>query len=360
MDLKSSNSRLIPGIGRIPFPAYRGNEPYIFVSYAHKNAEAVFTEINRWNKQGYNIWYDEGIAPGNEWEDEIAKALENCTLFVVFITPDSIESKNCRDEIYFALDSGLPIIAIHLVRTELKGGLKLRMSSIQAILKYSMNDEEYIYKYVTAFNEYGFKIPTILRNSEKTDNYKPLELNHENQMMLAELLLQHDHKTTDVKQSGLSDEARVIAENRALCIFMMAEAADSKIYPKDFTMGIKTSSSVDLDKGRLLYTEALKERGWTQGRFDPEKKTTNLEPLGYRTENIEFAMERDIRILQSCGYDLFRPISNEEKEALFKQIKAEIDNTGNSGKLENIKSRYSNFIEIVDMVNDAHIRLDKQ
>ena len=360
MDLKSSNSRLIPGIGRIPFPAYRGNAPYIFVSYAHKNAEAVFTEINRWNKQGYNIWYDEGIAPGNEWEDEIAKALENCTLFVVFITPDSIESKNCRDEIYFALDSGLPIIAIHLVRTELKGGLKLRMSSIQAILKYSMNDEEYIYKYVTAFNEYGFKIPTILRNSEKTDNYKPLELNHENQMMLAELLLQHDHKATDVKQSGLSNEARVIAENRALCIFMMAEAADSKIYPKDFTMGIKTSSSVDLDKGRLLYTEALKERGWTQGRFDPEKKTTNLEPLGYRTENIEFAMERDIRILQSCGYDLFKPISNEEKEALFKQIKAEIDNTDNSGKLEKIKSRYSNFIEIVDMVNDAHIRLDKQ
>ena len=53
MDLKSSNSRLIPGIGRIPFPAYRGNEPYIFVSYAHKNAEAVFAEINRWNKQGY-------------------------------------------------------------------------------------------------------------------------------------------------------------------------------------------------------------------------------------------------------------------------------------------------------------------
>ena len=171
MDLKSSNSRLIPGIGRIPFPAYRGDEPYIFVSYAHKNAEAVFAEINRWNKQGYNIWYDEGIAPGNEWEEEIAKALENCRLFVVFITPDSIESKNCRDEIYYALDSGLPIIAIHLTQTNLKGGLKLRMSSIQAILKYNLNEEEYIYKYVTAFNEYGFKIPAILRNSEKTDNY---------------------------------------------------------------------------------------------------------------------------------------------------------------------------------------------
>ena len=358
MDLKSSNSRLIPGIGRIPFPAYRGDEPYIFVSYAHKNAEAVFAEINRWNKQGYNIWYDEGIAPGNEWEEEIAKALENCRLFVVFITPDSIESKNCRDELYYALDSGLPIIAIHLTQTNLKGGLKLRMSSIQAILKYNLNEEEYIYKYVTAFNEYGFRIPAILRNSEKTDNYEPLEMNQQNLQMLAELFLKKDPQTS---AGGLSKDTWILAEHKALCTFKIAEAADSKIYPKDFTMGIKAGVDYDvLEKGRLLYTEALKERGWTQGKFDSEKKTTNLEPLGYRTEPIEFAMERYISILQSAGYDLFRPISNEEKEALFRQVKAEIDNTDSSGKLEQIKSAYSNFIEIVDMVNDAHIRLDKQ
>ena len=317
MDLKSSNSRLIPGIGRIPFPAYRGDEPYIFVSYAHKNAEAVFAEINRWNKQGYNIWYDEGIAPGNEWEEEIAKALENCRLFVVFITPDSIESKNCRDEIYYALDSGLPIIAIHLTQTNLKGGLKLRMSSIQAILKYNLNEEEYIYKYVTAFNEYGFRIPAILRNSEKTDNYEPLEMNQQNLQMLTEIFLKKDPQTSAV---GLSKDTWILAEHKALCTFKIAEAAD----------------------------------------FDSEKKTTNLEPLGYRTEPIEFAMERYISILQSAGYDLFRPISNEEKEALFRQVKAEIDKTDSSGKLEQIKSAYSNFIEIVDMVNDAHIRLDKQ
>ena len=161
MEINSSNSKLIPGIGRIPFPAYRGDEPYIFVSYAHNDADIVFAEINRWNKQGYNIWYDEGISPGNEWEDEIANALENCSLFVVFITPDSVGSQNCRDEIYYALVAKLPIIAIHLKETVLKGGLKLRMSSIQAILKHSMNEEAYIYKYTTAFNKYGFKIPTI-------------------------------------------------------------------------------------------------------------------------------------------------------------------------------------------------------
>ena len=118
MEKSSSNSRLVPGIGRIPFPAYRGKDPYIFVSYAHKNAEMVFAEINRWNKQGYNVWYDEGIAPGNEWADEISDALEHCSLYVVFLTPDAVDSKNVRDEIYYALSIKLPIIAIYLEKAD--------------------------------------------------------------------------------------------------------------------------------------------------------------------------------------------------------------------------------------------------
>ena len=362
MEINSSNSKLIPGIGRIPFPAYRGDEPYIFVSYAHNDADIVFAEINRWNKQGYNIWYDEGISPGNEWEDEIANALENCSLFVVFITPDSVGSQNCRDEIYYALDAKLPIIAIHLKETVLKGGLKLRMSSIQAILKHSMNEEEYIYKYATAFNKYGFKIPTILRNNEKTDNYEPLDLKDDNLRMIAEALLKNAYN--DPGPEGFSEETRTIAINRALRTFLIAEAAGGKIYPKDYTMGIMVfgsrSDPIDIfEKAQLLYVEAMKDRGWSHGRFDCEKKTTNLEPLGYRTEYLEDAMEREIQSLQASGYDYFKPITNEEKEALFKQVKTEIDSTASSEALEKIKYKYGNFIEIVDLVNDAHIRIDK-
>ena len=64
---ETEQTRLVPGVGRIPYPAYKGNEPYIFVSYAHKDSDAVFREIRRLNDLGYHVWYDEGIAPGNEW-----------------------------------------------------------------------------------------------------------------------------------------------------------------------------------------------------------------------------------------------------------------------------------------------------
>ena len=138
------------------YSAYTGNEPYMFVSYAHLDSEMVFPEIGKFQNKGYNVWYDEGIAPGNEWPEEIANALAGCSLFVVFITPNSAESKNVRNEIYYALHHDIPFIAIHLVETELDGGLALSLQSMHAILKYNMSEEEYEFKYTTSFANNGF------------------------------------------------------------------------------------------------------------------------------------------------------------------------------------------------------------
>ena len=56
-----------------PFPAYDGDEPYVFVSYAHENEAIVRTEISWLQDQGVNVWYDEGIRPGSEWSDALAE-----------------------------------------------------------------------------------------------------------------------------------------------------------------------------------------------------------------------------------------------------------------------------------------------
>ena len=167
-------SELVPLVGRIPFPAYRGNDPYIFISYAHANANEVFKLIKQFHDQGYNVWYDEGIAPGNEWTDEIANALEAASLFLVFLTPESEASTNVRDEINFALNDKKPFLAIHLAETILTGGLKLRIGTKQAILKYTMSDEEFLYKYTFAFEHLGLPVPPSIRKYE--DQYSPTVL----------------------------------------------------------------------------------------------------------------------------------------------------------------------------------------
>lgn len=147
-------------VSSIPFPAYKGKEPYMFISYAHEDSPTVYPIISEFNDIGYNVWYDEGIEPGIEWPEEIANALDCCSLFVVFITPAAAGSINVRNEINFALSKKLPFIAIYIKDTELTPGLRLQMGLKQAILKYNMDDESFRRKYLYSFE-------TVLKPAEK-------------------------------------------------------------------------------------------------------------------------------------------------------------------------------------------------
>jgi hypothetical protein len=68
-----------------PFETYTLGKPYAFVSYAH--AELVFREIRKLHEAGYRIWYDEGIEPGNDWSEHIAKAVIDCSLCLMPTSP---------------------------------------------------------------------------------------------------------------------------------------------------------------------------------------------------------------------------------------------------------------------------------
>ncbi len=122
-----------------PFKAYDGDEPFVFVSYSHQDKAWVYPEIQRLHDVGHRIWYDEGIDPGNEWPDEIAKALEGCAYFIVFISPQSVESKHVKKEIHFALEEEKPFLAIHVEETQLPRGLRYQIGDIQAIPKFDMS-----------------------------------------------------------------------------------------------------------------------------------------------------------------------------------------------------------------------------
>ncbi len=170
-------TKLVPGIGRIPYPAYRGDEPYIFISYARLDKDKVYAEIKRFNEAGFHVWYDEGITPGNEWSDAIAEALAKCAVFVVLLTPTSAPREAVLNEISFALDEGKPFLAIYLEDTVLPPGLRLRISRKQAILKYNMTDEEYEFKYIEAFTGFGLKRTDVQSvNSPESIPVKPAPL----------------------------------------------------------------------------------------------------------------------------------------------------------------------------------------
>lgn len=47
---------------------------------------------------------------------------------------DSVHSENCRKEVNFAIEEGIPIVAIHLEAVEQPSGLRPTLSNRQAIL----------------------------------------------------------------------------------------------------------------------------------------------------------------------------------------------------------------------------------
>lgn len=121
---------------------YGGKEPYVFVSYCHKDRDAVFPVIERLARDGYRIWYDEGIGPGSEWPEIIAQHLSGCTVCIAFLSAQSLNSHNCRREINFALMKKKPLITVVLEPVQLSLGMEMQLSLAQAILKYTLPSEE--------------------------------------------------------------------------------------------------------------------------------------------------------------------------------------------------------------------------
>jgi serine/threonine-protein kinase len=137
-----------------PFHAYSGDQPYIFVSYAHEDANAVFPEMKWLHDQGFNVWYDEGISPGTVWRTELADSIMAAGLFLFFVTPRSVVSSNCEKEVNFAIDHDIPVLTVHLEETDLPSGIELTLSSIQGILKHDLPDQDYREKLLAATGEH--------------------------------------------------------------------------------------------------------------------------------------------------------------------------------------------------------------
>ncbi len=111
--------------------AYEGKEPYVFASYSHKDTDRVLRLITLLKQKMCRIWYDDGLTPGESWNDDIARHLVGCSQFLVFISPHSVVSKYVLSEINYALAKNKNILPVILSKTTLPPGLEMMLSTIQ-------------------------------------------------------------------------------------------------------------------------------------------------------------------------------------------------------------------------------------
>ena len=126
--------------------AYKGDKPYIFISYAHKDSDIVLPIIARLQKDGYRVWYDEGIAPGSNWDVYISEHLAQCSNVLGFLSKSYVKSQNCRDELALTRLKGIPMNLVYIDDVQLSSGMKMRYGRIQALFHQNMSEDEFYAK----------------------------------------------------------------------------------------------------------------------------------------------------------------------------------------------------------------------
>lgn len=126
--------------------AYKGDKPYIFISYAHKDSETVLPIIARLQKEGFRVWYDEGITPGSNWDEYISSHLDHSCNVLGFLSKSYVKSQNCKDELALTRSKGKPMNLVYLDDVQLSPGLRMRYGRIQALFMELMPEEEFFEK----------------------------------------------------------------------------------------------------------------------------------------------------------------------------------------------------------------------
>jgi len=92
----------------------------VFISYSRKDIDFAKRLTAELQKSELDFWIDwEGIPPTVDWRREIEKGIEESDAFLFLISPDSVESKICGEEIDHAVKNGKRLVP--LVIRETKG-----------------------------------------------------------------------------------------------------------------------------------------------------------------------------------------------------------------------------------------------
>ncbi|MEX0955041.1 MAG: toll/interleukin-1 receptor domain-containing protein [Rhizobiaceae bacterium] len=116
------------------------NEPFYFVSYAHKDTGLIKPILTKVTERGNRIWIDEQIVVGEEWDTRLERMITTSAGLLVFLSPHYVASKHCRRELKFADALDKPIHACALSDFPKTEGFGYIFASKQ----YAMGTHDYI------------------------------------------------------------------------------------------------------------------------------------------------------------------------------------------------------------------------
>ena len=129
---------------RLGIAACECNGKYIFVSYAHDDAEYVSQIVKKLVSRGIRIWYDEGIYEGKNWITSINTALNSCGAVVAFVSRAFVNSEYCYSEMAMGQHFNCTKIPVVIEETEISEEMRYVISSTIYVNQYLNNNIDQI------------------------------------------------------------------------------------------------------------------------------------------------------------------------------------------------------------------------
>merc|ERR1712054_575488 len=76
--------------------------PHVMISYSHSDTEFATKLVTALQNRRFKVWIDTAITPGEDWRQDIALAIQKSIAVIFIISPASVKSKYCKEELYYA------------------------------------------------------------------------------------------------------------------------------------------------------------------------------------------------------------------------------------------------------------------
>lgn len=316
----------------LPRP-YNGSEPFVFISYSHKDFTEAVSIIKALQTSNYRVWYDDGIDPGTEWDDTIAAHVENCGLFAALISTNYLNSDNCKDELSFARDLSKNRLLIYLENVTLPRGLAMRLNRLQAIHKYRYGDFAAFCKklYETQGLDICLDVSADERIKEQTVA-QPQQV-HPHVVSSDERIEMPDLNLTDKPQSETNANLADSVGLHGSALDQSPKAVEQEQLPSD-SAEIKNIEPTDSVERKLLPQAAL---------YEPEAM---IEP--------DVCVGADVRIAEEDEADSFQQVSEQ-----ISSISADlnIDKASSSPKVfAKLSAKITDMLEPGTVANSSKVR----
>ena len=107
---------------------------HVFLSYSSLERSKAETLRKKLEADGHSVWIDvTGIDPAVHWESEISKAIENCSVFILLVSRNSVSSHNVLKEVTLASELKKQIIPVNIENVDLPHDFRFQLAGLQHV-----------------------------------------------------------------------------------------------------------------------------------------------------------------------------------------------------------------------------------